>query len=73
MAIIDDISLKVTDGGVENIEYEIKNLRSATIQMLCPEILYQKKHNEKMCVESISGLETIIHEEVESFQKKKWL
>ena len=39
MAIIDDISLKVTDGGVENIEHEMKNLISAISQMLCSETL----------------------------------
>ena len=39
MAIIDDISLKVTDGDVENIEHEMKNLISAISQMLCSETL----------------------------------
>ena len=41
MGIIDDISLKVTDGGVKKIDNVISNLRVAILQKLRLECLYR--------------------------------
>ena len=65
------ISLKVIDGDVQNIEYEKRNLRIAILQMLCLENLYKKEaDHDKRGDESINGNETLIHDEIEPFQKK---
>ena len=50
MGIIDDISLKVIDEDVENIQNDISNLRVAILQVLCLERLYKgrKVQLEKM-------------------------
>ena len=37
VGILDDISLKATDGDEESFEHKVSSLRVATLQMLCLE------------------------------------
>ena len=56
MGIIDNISLKVIDGNVVNIEYEKSNLSVAIFQMLRLEVLFaQENRYEDIKVERIDG------------------
>ena len=71
MSIVDDISLKANDGDVENIDYEICNLRRAILQTLCLENFYEKEaDHEKRGVESRKSNETFNHDKLNVFEVK---
>ena len=68
--IVDDISLVIIVGNVENLVHEKYFLRVGFLHLLCLENLYEEETDKPVNI--INEQEIISHDKMKSFQERKW-